>query len=134
MQGAYLGPEFSVAQIEMDLTKAGAVFVTLSENETIKQTAQLLADGKAVGWFQGRMEYGPRALGGRSILGDPRSPTMQKTLNFKERPRIIQKRNGKNILEFLLQSLTSHLFMQSLALPSFPTLQYLWPFGLAQIR
>jgi carbamoyltransferase len=87
MNGAYLGPEFSEAQIEMDLTKAGAVFVMLSENEIIKQTAQLLADGKAVGWFQGRMEFGPRALGARSILADPRSGVMQKNLNMKVKYR-----------------------------------------------
>lgn len=87
MKGAYLGPEFSEAQIEMDLTKAGAVFVTLSESETIKQTAQLIAGGKAVGWFQGRMEFGPRALGARSILADPRSGVMQKNLNMKVKYR-----------------------------------------------
>lgn len=83
MHGSYLGPEFSQADIERRLAACGAVFETVREDEMIGQTAQALADGKAVGWFQGRMEFGPRALGGRSILGDPRSESMQKTLNLK---------------------------------------------------
>ncbi len=83
MKGCYLGPDFNQADIEARLTSAGARFEVLSEDEMIRQTAKGLADGKAVGWFQGRMEFGPRALGGRSILGDPRSETMQKTLNLK---------------------------------------------------
>ncbi|WBU56669.1 carbamoyltransferase family protein [Paracoccus sediminicola] len=87
MQGAYLGPSFSSEQIARELTEAGAVFSTLNEDEMIARTAQGLADGKAVGWFQGRMEFGPRALGGRSILGDPRSETMQKLLNLKVKYR-----------------------------------------------
>jgi len=87
MQGAYLGPEFSQAEIEERLRAAGAKFTVLAEDEVIPRTAQALADGKAVGWFQGRMEFGPRALGNRSILGDPRSPTMQKTLNLKVKYR-----------------------------------------------
>ena len=87
MKGSYLGPDFDQSAIETSLTKAGAVFMTLSEDEMIEKTAKALADGKAVGWFQGRMEFGPRALGGRSILGDARSPTMQKTLNLKVKYR-----------------------------------------------
>ena len=83
MQGAYLGPQYSQSQIEQQLSEAGAQFSAVSTQEMIKATAQALAQGKAVGWFQGRMEFGPRALGGRSILGDPRSPTMQKNLNLK---------------------------------------------------
>ena len=83
MRGAYLGPTFTQAEIEQRLTSCGAVFETVREEEMIEQTTQALAEGKAVGWFQGRMEFGPRALGGRSILGDPRSETMQKTLNLK---------------------------------------------------
>ena len=83
MRGAYLGPSYEQDDIERRLKECGAVFETLSEDDMIDQTAQALADGKAVGWFQGRMEFGPRALGGRSILGDPRSETMQKTLNLK---------------------------------------------------
>ena len=69
------------------MTAAGAKFATLGEDDLVRTTAQALADGKAVGWMQGRMEYGPRALGARSILGDPRSPSMQKTLNLKVKYR-----------------------------------------------
>jgi len=87
MRGSYLGPEFSQAQIEAELTMAGAKFEILNDAALIEMTAQGLADGKAVGWMQGRMEFGPRALGGRSILGDPRSPAMQKTLNLKVKYR-----------------------------------------------
>ena len=87
MAGSYLGPEFSQADIERRLEDAGATFKTLEPAEMIKSTAQALADGKAVGWFQGRMEFGPRALGGRSFLGDARSPEMQKLLNLKVKYR-----------------------------------------------
>ena len=87
MKGSYLGPEFEQADIEKRLSAAGAVFRTLSDDETISRTADALAGGKAVGWFQGRMEFGPRALGGRSILGDPRDPAMQKTLNLRVKYR-----------------------------------------------
>ena len=87
MQGAYLGPAYDQAQIESELTAAGARFVTLPEHDVIDRTADALGGGKAVGWMQGRMEFGPRALGNRSILGDPRSPTMQKMLNLKVKYR-----------------------------------------------
>ena len=87
MQGSYLGPEHSQASIEAELTAAGAVFETVPDDELVAETAKALADGKAIGWFQGRMEFGPRALGARSILGDPRSPSMQKTLNLKVKYR-----------------------------------------------
>jgi len=87
MRGSYLGPEFSQTEIEAELTAAGAKFEILDDAALIDLTAQGLADGKAVGWMQGRMEFGPRALGGRSILGDPRSPAMQKTLNLKVKYR-----------------------------------------------
>ncbi|MEO5587437.1 MAG: carbamoyltransferase [Novosphingobium sp.] len=83
MTGSYLGPEYSQPEIERRLTAAGARFAVLDEPAMIAATAQALADGAAVGWFQGRMEFGPRALGGRSILGDPRSATMQQALNLK---------------------------------------------------
>lgn len=83
MQGSYLGPRFADAAVADELAQAGAVFAEHGEDEIIDRTACALADGKAVGWFRGRMEFGPRALGGRSILGDPRSDTMQKTLNLK---------------------------------------------------
>lgn len=87
MLGSYLGPSFAQAEIEAELTTAGARFEVLGDDALIVATAQALAEGKAVGWMQGRMEFGPRALGGRSILGDPRSPSMQKTLNLKVKYR-----------------------------------------------
>ncbi|MBM3563638.1 MAG: carbamoyltransferase [Alphaproteobacteria bacterium] len=83
MRGSYLGPSFSQAEIERRLQAVGAKFERMAENELIEATARDLSNERAVGWFQGRMEFGPRALGGRSILGDPRSDTMQKTLNLK---------------------------------------------------
>ncbi|MFO1121610.1 MAG: carbamoyltransferase [Hyphomicrobiales bacterium] len=84
MSGSYLGPSYGRREIETALTAAGARFVWIeSDDEVVRRTAKALAEGKAVGWMQGRMEFGPRALGNRSILGDPRSPTMQKLLNLK---------------------------------------------------
>ncbi len=83
MRGAYLGPAYDQADIERRLKSAGARFDVLSDEALIENAAQALARGQALGWHQGRMEFGPRALGGRSILGDPRSPTMQKLLNLK---------------------------------------------------
>lgn len=87
MQGAYLGPDFSDVEIEAALSQSGARFTRLSGDELVTRTARALADGKAIGWFQGRMEFGPRALGARSIIGDARSPTMQKLLNLKVKYR-----------------------------------------------
>ena len=87
MKGAYLGPEFTDAEIESELTACGATFKKLSEDELIETVATALASEKAVGWMQGRMEFGPRALGGRSIIADPRSPIMQKQLNLKVKYR-----------------------------------------------
>lgn len=87
IKGSYLGPEYSQEDIEQRLTAAGAVFTTVSDEELITIAAQALAEGKAVGWHQGRMEFGPRALGGRSIIADPRSPTVQKQLNLKVKYR-----------------------------------------------
>lgn len=88
MKGSYLGPVFDDNDIEQRLTDAGAKFTRLaSEDEMIDEAAKALADEKAIGWFQGRMEFGPRALGGRSIIGDPRSPSMQKNLNLKVKYR-----------------------------------------------
>ncbi len=83
MRGAYLGPAYAQGDIERRLTVAGAKFSVLDGDGLIDETARALAEQKAVGWHQGRMEFGPRALGGRSILGDPRSPTIQRTLNLK---------------------------------------------------
>jgi carbamoyltransferase len=87
MKGSYLGPEFSQQEIEERLTNCGAVFKTFSSEAVIDETAKALANGKAVGWMNGRMEFGPRALGARSIIADPRSPTMQKLLNLKVKYR-----------------------------------------------
>jgi len=87
MKGAFLGPEFSDTEIEAELTTCGAIFKKLSESEMIEEVSSGLADEKAVGWMQGRMEFGPRALGGRSIIADPRSPSMQKQLNLKVKYR-----------------------------------------------
>jgi carbamoyltransferase len=83
MHGSYLGPEFAQADIESRLTAAGAKFTVLEEPELLDACAEALEAEKAIGWFQGRMEFGPRALGARSILGDPRSPKMQSMLNLK---------------------------------------------------
>ncbi len=87
MEGSYLGPKFEDDEIAARLTKAGAKFVRLPYDEMIRLTAEALAQEKAVGWMQGRMEFGPRSLGARSILGDARSPGMQKTLNLKVKYR-----------------------------------------------
>lgn len=83
MRGSYLGPVFEQGDIEARLAQAGAKFSVLADAELVDRTAELLASEHVVGWFQGRMEFGPRALGGRSILGDPRSPQMQSVLNLK---------------------------------------------------
>ncbi len=87
MQGSYLGPEYSQEEVEIELKKLNAKFEVFSKEQMINETAKYLSEGKAVGWFQGRMEFGPRALGCRSILGDPRSETMQKSLNLKVKYR-----------------------------------------------
>ncbi len=83
MKGSYLGPRYTNDQIEQILKKIGAVYCRLEEDQLLEQMAQHLASEKVVGWFQGRMEFGPRALGGRSILGDPRSKQMQSVMNLK---------------------------------------------------
>lgn len=87
MSGAYLGPQFAQQEIVQRLVSVGARFDTLDSADVIARTADALAHEKAVGWMQGRMEFGPRALGNRSILGDPRSPSMQKILNLKVKYR-----------------------------------------------
>jgi carbamoyltransferase len=87
MRGAYLGPAFRQEEINRRLAEVGARFDTVDQTTMLERTAQDLADGCAVGWFQGRMEFGPRALGARSILGDARSPSMQKTLNLRVKYR-----------------------------------------------
>lgn len=83
MHGSLLGPSYSQLDIERRLTAAGAHFSVVGEGDMVEQAADALAKQQAVGWFQGRLEFGPRALGARSILGDPRSPTMQRNLNLK---------------------------------------------------
>jgi carbamoyltransferase len=87
MKGSYLGPSFNQQDVEARLTRCGAVYETLIDSELIERAAKALADGKAVGWMNGRMEFGPRALGARSIIADPRSPVMQKILNLKVKYR-----------------------------------------------
>jgi carbamoyltransferase len=87
MQGAYLGPSYTQQDIESRLRAAGASFESVDDSTIVEWCARALADGKALGWHQGRMEFGPRALGGRSILGDARSPSMQKLLNLKVKYR-----------------------------------------------
>ena len=87
MQGSYLGSEFTQSQIENELNLIGANYETVNYENLIKKTSDYLSQEKAIGWFQGRMEFGPRALGSRSILGDPRSEKMQKNLNLKVKYR-----------------------------------------------
>ena len=83
MKGAYLGPKFSMSEIKHQLDDGGANYNEYSQEELLSLISLKLSEGAAVGWMQGRMEFGPRALGNRSILGDPRSPIMQKQLNLK---------------------------------------------------
>jgi len=87
MRGSYLGTEFTQEEIEKELKSIGASFETLSYEDLINKTADFISNEKAIGWFQGRMEFGPRALGARSILGDSRSDIMQKNLNLKVKYR-----------------------------------------------
>jgi len=87
MAGSYLGPEFDDGETQTRLKAAGARYAIVPRDQLLERTAHALADGKAVGWFQGRMEFGPRALGNRSILADPRDPQMQKKLNLKVKYR-----------------------------------------------
>jgi carbamoyltransferase len=83
MKGAYLGPEFSPDEIRAFLDRIGAPYRCLQPDTLIDETADILTRGEIIGWFQGRMEFGPRALGARSILGDPRNPQMQSQMNIK---------------------------------------------------
>ena len=78
MKGAYLGPRFTDSEIKNELDKCKAIYTKVSEDELIKKVASSLSNEKAIGWMQGRMEFGPRLWSGRSIIADPRSPTMQK--------------------------------------------------------
>ena len=83
MRGSYLGPKFENKEVLNELKKVGAKFKKINSNDLVKKVSKYLKNGKAVGWFSGRMEFGPRALGARSILADPRDPAMQKKLNLK---------------------------------------------------
>jgi carbamoyltransferase len=104
MKGAYLGPAFSDDEIERYLDSAGSIYERLDRDVLLQRVAALLADEKIVGWFNGRMEFGPRALGSRSILGDPRSPRMQAQMNIKIKfregfrpfaPSVLRERAGE---------------------------------------
>ena len=87
MKGSYLGPEFNQKQIENELLNLGAKFEVLNKDKILEKTSESIINGDAIGWFQGRAEFGPRSLGNRSILGDPRSLNMQKILNLKVKYR-----------------------------------------------
>ena len=87
MQGAYLGPRFSDGQIEETLNRLGAIYRRLPDDTLYPELATVLDDGGVVGWFQGRMEFGPRALGNRSIVADPRRPDMKDILNSRIKHR-----------------------------------------------
>ena len=87
MKGSYLGPEYSDEKIQEELKLINANFTTYKYEELIEKTSEFLINEKVIGWFQGRMEFGPRALGARSILADPRSKNMQKNLNLKVKYR-----------------------------------------------
>ena len=87
MNGSYLGPQFTDDQVENELKSCGANYKKLTQDQIINDTAKALSEEKAVGWFQGRMEFGPRSLGNRSIIADPRSVNMQKNLNLKVKYR-----------------------------------------------
>ena len=99
MKGSFLGPEFTQKEIEEELNKIGAKFEVLNDEDLIEKAATDLSLGEAIGWFQGRMEFGPRALGGRSILADPRSSNMQKRLNLKVKYRESFRPFAPSILE-----------------------------------
>ena len=103
MNGAYLGPEFSQAEIESRLTAAGAKYEVMNDEYLLTECARALSQEQALGWFQGRMEFGPRALGARSILGDPRSPRMQSLLNLKVKFRESFRPFAPSILREKLQ-------------------------------
>ena len=106
MRGAFLGPAYSSADIERFLTTQGARYVRLPERELLDRVADELAEGKVVGWFQGRMEFGPRALGGRSILGDARNPQMQSVMNLK----IKYRESFRPFAPSVLRERVSHYF------------------------
>jgi carbamoyltransferase len=87
MRGSYLGKRFSNEEIKKALNSVGAIYTELTDNDLIPKLAKYLGEGNIIGWFNGRMEFGPRALGGRSIIGDPRNPKMQSVMNLKVKYR-----------------------------------------------
>jgi len=99
MRGSYLGPDFTPDQIQSALDRFGAKYERLERVDVISRTAALLADENVIGWFNGRMEFGPRALGSRSIIGDPRSPAMQKKMNLKIKYRESFRPFAPSVLE-----------------------------------
>ena len=99
MRGSYLGPDFTPEEIQKTLDRFGAKYEKLERRELIDRTAALLADENVIGWFNGRMEFGPRALGSRSIIGDPRSPEMQKKMNLKIKYRESFRPFAPSVLE-----------------------------------
>ena len=99
MQGSYLGPEYTNESIQQELKNLGATFEVLKDEDLTNKTSDMIINGNAIGWFQGRMEFGPRALGGRSIIGDPRSEKMQKILNLKVKYRESFRPFAPSILE-----------------------------------
>ncbi len=99
MKGAYLGPDFSPEEIKSRLDRFGAKYRLLERDDLIDQTARLLSEENVIGWFNGRMEFGPRALGSRSIIGDPRSPAMQKKMNLKIKYRESFRPFAPSVLE-----------------------------------
>ena len=119
MNGSYLGTEFNQEEIEKELNLAGAKFKVFEYEDLLDNTSEFILNGKAIGWFQGRMEFGPRALGCRSILGDPRSENMQKNLNLKVKYResfrpfapSILKEDLSNWFEIDVEVLTCYLLL-----------------------
>ncbi|RME85884.1 MAG: hypothetical protein D6771_02700, partial [Zetaproteobacteria bacterium] len=99
MKGAYLGPSFSEDEVCAYLDSVGAVYERLDEDALVRRVAEVLDQGAVVGWMQGRMEFGPRALGARSILGDPRNPTMQSVMNLKIKYRESFRPFAPSVLE-----------------------------------
>ena len=106
MKGSYLGSEYSNNEINKELEKLNCNFKKLSENEITSYAAEKLNEGKCIGWFQGRMEFGPRALGNRSIIADPRNAKMQEILNLKIKFRESFRPFAPTILENTLKNIT----------------------------
>jgi len=99
MHGSYLGPDFTGSQIKADLDRLGAVYDEVPDDDLFARLAEILDDGSVIGWFQGRMEFGPRALGGRSIVGDPRNTKMQSVMNVKIKYRESFRPFAPSVLE-----------------------------------